>query len=200
MNPLTPIKKILSSLEWSVRTDKKEVFLTFDDGPIPEVTPWVLGTLKEYEAKATFFCVGENLKKYPEIYQMILANGHKVGNHTMNHLNGWTNFNKTYFENIEKCNALVGSDLFRPPYGKIKPTQINYLKKKYRIIMWDILTKDYDQSMSSENCLKRVKSNCKSGSIIVFHDSLKAEKILRYALPKSLEYLKNEGFSFSSIQ
>lgn len=187
-------------LIWSIKTTKKEVFLTFDDGPIPEVTPWVLETLKQYDAKATFFCVGDNVKKHPDVYRMIVAQGHKVGNHTMNHLSGWTNFNKTYFENIEKCNALIQSNLFRPPYGKIKPSQISHLKNDYRIIMWDVLTKDYDASVTGEYCFEKVKKNCKPGSIIVFHDSMKAEKRLRKALPKSLEYLKQEGYSFSSIQ
>ncbi|HQV98993.1 MAG TPA: polysaccharide deacetylase family protein [Bacteroidia bacterium] len=191
---------LTKNLVWSIKTTKKEVFLTFDDGPIPEVTPWVLETLKQYDAKATFFCVGDNVKKHPDIYRMIVDQGHKVGNHTMNHLNGWTNFNKTYFENIEKCNALIHSNLFRPPYGKIKPSQISHLKNDYRIIMWDVLTKDYDASVTGEYCFEKVKKNCKPGSIIVFHDSIKAEKRLRKALPKSLEYLKQEGYTFSSIQ
>lgn len=191
---------LTKNLVWSIKTTMKEVFLTFDDGPIPEVTPWVLETLKQYDAKATFFCVGDNVKKHPDIYRMIVDQGHKVGNHTMNHLNGWTNFNKTYFENIEKCNALIHSNLFRPPYGKIKPSQISHLKNDYRIIMWDVLTKDYDASVTGEYCFEKVKKNCKPGSIIVFHDSIKAEKRLRKALPKSLEYLKQEGYTFSSIQ
>ncbi len=191
---------LTKNLVWSIKTTKKEVFLTFDDGPIPEVTPWVLETLKQYDAKATFFCVGDNVKKHPDIYRMIVDQGHKVGNHTMNHLNGWTNFNKTYFENIEKCNALIHSNLFRPPYGKIKPSQISHLKNDYRIIMWDVLTKDYDADVTGEYCFEKVKKNCKPGSIIVFHDSIKAEKRLRKALPKSLEYLKQEGYTFSSIQ
>lgn len=191
---------LTKNLVWSIKTTKKEVFLTFDDGPIPEVTPWVLETLKQYDAKATFFCVGDNVKKHPDIYRMIVDQGHKVGNHTMNHLNGWTNFNKTYFENIEKCNAMIHSNLFRPPYGKIKPSQISHLKNDYRIIMWDVLTKDYDASVTGEYCFEKVKKNCKPGSIIVFHDSIKAEKRLRKALPKSLEYLKQEGYTFSSIQ
>lgn len=182
-----------------MKTDKREIFLTFDDGPIPVVTPWVLEILKQYNAKATFFCVGDNVKKNSSVYDQVKAEGHKIGNHTMNHLNGWTNFNKTYFENIQKCNDLVHSDLFRPPYGKIKPTQINYLKKNYKIIMWDVLSKDYDEDQTGIECFERVKKNCKPGSIIVFHDSLKAEKRLRYALPKSLEFLTKEGYTFSTL-
>ncbi len=196
----TLLASLTKNLIWSVKTDKKEVFLTFDDGPIPVVTPWVVETLGKYNAKATFFCVGDNVKKNQDVYQLILDKGHKIGNHTMNHLNGWTNFNKTYFENIEKCDNLIHSNLFRPPYGKIKPTQINYLKKKYKIIMWDVLTKDYDESLAGEDCFEKVHKNCKPGSIVVFHDSLKAEKRLRIALPKTLDYLSKEGYTFSSLQ
>ncbi len=193
------LASLTKNLIWSVKTDKREIFLTFDDGPIPVVTPWVLEILKQYNAKATFFCVGDNVKKNSSVYDQVKAEGHKIGNHTMNHLNGWTNFNKTYFENIQKCNDLIHSDLFRPPYGKIKPTQINYLKKNYKIIMWDVLSKDYDEDLTGIQCFDRVKKNCKPGSIIVFHDSLKAEKRLRYALPKSLEFLRNEGYTFSTL-
>lgn len=196
----TLLASLTKNLIWSVKTDKKEVFLTFDDGPIPVVTPWVVETLEKYKAKATFFCVGDNVKKNQDVYKLILDKGHKIGNHTMNHLNGWTNFNKTYFENIEKCDNLIHSNLFRPPYGKIKPTQINYLKKKYKIIMWDVLTKDYDESLAGEDCFEKVHKNCKPGSIVVFHDSLKAEKRLRIALPKTLDYLSKEGYTFSSLQ
>lgn len=193
------LASLTKNLIWSVKTDKREIFLTFDDGPIPVVTPWVLEILKQFNAKATFFCVGDNVKKNSSVYEQVKAEGHKIGNHTMNHLNGWTNFNKTYFENIQKCNDLIHSDLFRPPYGKIKPTQINYLKKNYKIIMWDVLSKDYDEDLTGIQCFDRVKKNCKPGSIIVFHDSLKAEKRLRYALPKSLEFLRNEGYTFSTL-
>ncbi len=194
-----PFQSLLRSLIWSIKTPGKEIFLTFDDGPIPIITPWVVDELKKYNAKATFFCVGDNVKKHPEIYQLLLDNGHRVGNHTMNHLNGWKNFNKTYFENIAAAEKYITSDLFRPPYGKIKPTQIFRLKKKYKLIMWDVLTGDYDESKTGEECLNKIKKNVKSGSIIVFHDSIKAEKRLRYALPKCLEFLKTEGYTFSAI-
>ena len=194
-----PFQSLLRSLIWSIKTPGKEIFLTFDDGPIPIITPWVVDELKKYNAKATFFCVGDNVKKHPEIYQLLLDNGHRVGNHTMNHLNGWKNYNKTYFENIAAAEKYITSDLFRPPYGKIKPTQIFRLKKKYKLIMWDVLTGDYDESKTGEECLNKIKKNVKSGSIIVFHDSIKAEKRLRYALPKCLEFLKTEGYTFSAI-
>ncbi len=196
---MLPFQSLLKSLIWSVKTPNKEVFLTFDDGPIPNITPWVVNELKRYNAKATFFCVGDNVKKHPEVFQLLLDNGHRVGNHTMNHLNGWKNFNKTYFENINEAEKFIESNLFRPPYGKIKPTQIFRLKKKYRIIMWDVLTYDYDENKTGEECLNKIKKNVKPGSIIVFHDSLKAEKRLRYALPKCLEFLKTEGYIFSAI-
>ena len=194
-----PFQSLLRSLIWSIKTPGKEIFLTFDDGPIPIITPWVVDELKKYNAKATFFCVGDNVKKHPEVYQLLLDNGHRVGNHTMNHLNGWKNFNKTYFENIAAAEKYITSDLFRPPYGKIKPTQIFRLKKKYKLIMWDVLTGDYDECKTGEECLNKIKKNVKSGSIIVFHDSIKAEKRLRYALPKCLEFLKTEGYTFSAI-
>lgn len=194
-----PFQSLLRSLIWSIKNPGKEIFLTFDDGPIPIITPWVVDELKKYNAKATFFCVGDNVKKHPEIYQLLLDNGHRVGNHTMNHLNGWKNYNKTYFENIAAAEKYITSDLFRPPYGKIKPTQIFRLKKKYKLIMWDLLTGDYDESKTGEVCLNKIKKNVKSGSIIVFHDSIKAEKRLRYALPKCLEFLKTEGYTFSAI-
>lgn len=194
-----PFQSLLRSLIWSIKNPGKEIFLTFDDGPIPIITPWVVDELKKNNAKATFFCVGDNVKKHPEVYQLLLDNGHRVGNHTMNHLNGWKNFNKTYFENIAAAEKYITSDLFRPPYGKIKPTQIFRLKKKYKIIMWDVLTYDYDENKTGEECLNKIKKNVKPGSIIVFHDSLKAEKRLRYALPKCLEFLKTEGYTFSAI-
>lgn len=198
--PQLPFQNLLKSLTWSVPTKSKEVFLTFDDGPIPVVTPWVIETLNKFDAKATFFCVGDNVKKHPEIYQQLLENGHRVGNHTMNHLNGWMNFNSSYFTNVDECASYVKSDLFRPPYGKIRPTQIYRLRKDYRIIMWNILTRDYDESLDGEYCFTKVKKNVKPGSIIVFHDSLKAEKRLRYALPLCLEYLKAEGYKLSAIR
>lgn len=181
------IKTIFSDFVWSLDTDSKEVFITFDDGPIPELTPWVLDELKKYDFKATFFCVGDNVRKYPEIYQRIIAEGHSVGNHTYNHLNGWNNDLDTYLENIKKCDNIVSSDLFRPPYGKMKPNQSAVIKTEKSIIMWDVLSGDFDQTISQEKCLSNVMDNFVFGSIIVFHDNLKAEKNLKYVLPRFFE-------------
>jgi len=180
------LKAIFGSLVWNIQTKDPLLFLTFDDGPIPEVTPWVLDQLEAAHAKATFFCIGDNVRKHPEIYRAVLEKGHAVGNHTFHHLNGWKTTNEEYFADTEKCSRLVQSPLFRPPYGKIKPGQVSKLKSDYKIIMWDVLSKDYDQSLSGEACLKRVIRNAGPGSILVFHDSLKAKDRLEFALPKVL--------------
>ncbi|MCB9363910.1 MAG: polysaccharide deacetylase family protein [Flavobacteriales bacterium] len=193
------LKKTFPSLVWDIPNNTKTIYLTFDDGPTPEVTTWVLATLKQYNAKATFFVVGDNVKKHPQIYQQLIAEGHAIGNHTYNHLNGWKTKSSDYLQNIEKCAELVDSNLFRPPYGRIKNTQIKKLKQDYNIIMWDVLSGDFDAGLSPEKCAENVISNTKSGSIIVFHDSIKAEKNLKYALPKAIEYLKSKGFVFNVI-
>ena len=193
------IKTIFSDFVWSLDTDSKEVFITFDDGPIPELTPWVLDELKKYDFKATFFCVGDNVRKYPEIYQRIIAEGHSVGNHTYNHLNGWNKDLDTYLENIKKCDNIVSSDLFRPPYGKMKPNQSAVIKTEKSIIMWDVLSGDFDQTISQEKCLSNVMDNFVPGSIIVFHDNLKAEKNLKYVLPRFLNHLAKEGYKSQNL-
>tara|TARA_R110001592_G_scaffold166877_1_gene402136 strand:+ start:50 stop:667 length:618 start_codon:yes stop_codon:yes gene_type:complete len=193
------IKKSFPSLVWDIPNNTKTIYLTFDDGPTPEITTWVLETLKKHKIKATFFVVGENVKKHPEIYQQLINEGHAIGNHTYNHLNGWKTKSSDYLQNIEKCAELVDSNLFRPPYGRIKNTQIRKLKQHYKIIMWDVLSGDFDFKTSPEQCADNVIENVKPGSIIVFHDSAKAEKNLKYALPKALEYLKQQGFTFGVI-
>lgn len=197
--PFAFIQQLSSSLIWRIPSKKKVLYLTFDDGPIPVVTPWVLDLLAEYGAKATFFCVGDNVRKHPEIYQRILTEGHLTGNHTEHHVNGWTTLNREYYFDIAKCARVVKSDLFRPPYGKIRPTQVARLKKDYRIIMWDVLSKDYDIELSGKVCSQRVIQHATPGSIVVFHDSIKAEERLRVALPEVLEHFRNEGFSFETI-
>ncbi|TXI67813.1 MAG: polysaccharide deacetylase family protein [Flavobacterium sp.] len=200
------IKKVFSNLVWDIPNSDKKIYLTFDDGPIPEVTEWVLDILKSEEIKATFFCIGDNIQKHPEVYKRILAEGHQTGNHTFNHLNGWKTNTQNYVENFKLCKteylklSTEHSFLFRPPYGKIKPSQSKAIRQLgYKIIMWDVLSYDFDSTISVEKCLENVISNTEQGSIIVFHDSLKAEKNLKYALPKAIQILKNKGFVFDVI-
>ena len=200
------IKKIFNNLVWDIPNSDKKIYLTFDDGPIPEVTEWVLDLLKSEEIKATFFCIGDNIKKHPEVYKRILSEGHQTGNHTFNHLNGWKTETKSYLGNFKLCETehlklnTEHSFLFRPPYGKIKPSQSKAIRQLgYKIIMWDVLSYDFDPTISVEKCLENVISNTEQGSIIVFHDSLKAEKNLKYALPKAIQILKNRGFVFDVI-
>ncbi len=193
------LKKVFPKMVWNIPTTEKILFLTFDDGPHPEITPWVLDALKQYNAKATFFCVGENVKRNPVIYQRILMEGHSTGNHTHSHLKGWVTMNKKYFDDVAECSKHIHSKLFRPPYGKIKPSQARTLHKNYRIIMWDVLSCDYDENISAEKCFQNVESKGKEGSIIVFHDSEKALPRLKYVLPKTLEKFTAEGFQFGRI-
>ena len=195
----TILKLLFPSLIWEVKTDKKEVFLTFDDGPHPDITPWVLDCLNEYNAKATFFCVGENVCKYPEVYDQILKNGHSAGNHTHNHLMGWKTNDDKYFQNVAMAEEYISSKLFRPPYGRISSSQIRKLKKDYSLIMWTVLTYDFDKSISKEKCYSNSISSSKNGSIVVFHDSIKASINLKYALPKFLEYFSNQGYTFQKL-
>jgi peptidoglycan/xylan/chitin deacetylase (PgdA/CDA1 family) len=198
------IKWIFPNYVWNIPNDEQKVFLTFDDGPTPEITEWVLEQLKKYNAKATFFCIGNNIEKYPEIFQKTIAEGHAIGNHTFDHLNGWKTSTEEYIENAKLYETqnpkLVTRNLFRPPYGKIKHSQSKILRKLgYKIIMWDVLSRDYDQSISATQCLENVLSNIETGSIIVFHDSVKAEHNLKYVLPKTLEFLKEKGFVCDKI-
>jgi peptidoglycan-N-acetylglucosamine deacetylase len=193
---------------WAFSRKEPNVYLTFDDGPIPEVTPWVLDQLKTHNAKATFFCIGDNVQKHPEIFKRIIAEGHTIGNHTFNHLNGWHTETSEYVENVLKCEEIFNSEfriqnselLFRPPYGKITSKQAKTLQQKgYKIVMWDVLSADFDPSISKEKCLQNVTKNIQPGSVVIFHDSLKAEKNLRYVLPKVLEYLQKNKLVARSI-
>jgi len=192
-------QNLLTNYTWHIPTTEKVLFLTFDDGPVPEETPWVLDTLRPYGAKATFFCVGDNVRKHPEIFQQILAEGHAVGNHTFNHLNGWKTHTFNYLKNVQRCGQVVDSLLFRPPYGTLRPAQTRRLKSRYRIVMWDVLSGDYDPDVTPEQCLQNVLDNVQPGSIILFHDSLKAEPRMRYALPRVLEQLSAEGWRFEKV-
>lgn len=202
---------------WEGPKEGKKIYLTFDDGPIPEVTPWVLEQLKRYDAKATFFCIGDNIRKHPEVFRQVISEGHAVGNHTFNHLNGRKTSTAEYVANTEKAQQVVEQHLprsedpseekagkkilFRPPYGRIKGAQAKSLAQKgFRIVMWDILSMDYDVAISPERCYLNVTNHTHSGSIIVFHDSLKAEKNLRAVLPKILEHYSRKGYSFEKLR
>lgn len=193
------IQKLFPNYTWRIPTEGKSVFFTFDDGPIPEVTPWVLEQLAVYNAKATFFCVGDNIQKYPELFTQVKAQGHTLGNHSFNHLDGWTTDNIPYFHNIRHGARMTNSGLFRPPYGKLKPKQAQFLQRHYRIVMWDVLSGDFDPNISNEQCLQNVLRNVSPGSIVVFHDSLKAKDKLEYVLPKALKHLSEQGYSFESL-
>lgn len=194
------VKALYHDLEWEIPGTDRGIFLTFDDGPIPEITPQVLEILDRYHAQATFFCIGDNVRKHPDIYTQLIAKGHAVGNHSYNHLKGWKTENELYFENVARCAKLVDSKLFRPPYGKITRSQSKILKAQYRIIMWSVLSGDFDPSISKEKCLENVIRNTKTGSVIVFHDSLKAAEKMLYALPKVLSHFSERGFKFLPIR
>ena len=187
------------SLIWRIKTNAKIVYLTFDDGPHPQITEWVLSLLTQYNAKATFFCVGENVTKFPETYSKIINSGNAVGIHTFNHLKGWETDNEEYFNNILKCKEVVDSNLFRPPHGRIKFSQIRKLKHQFRIIMWNILTRDYDKNLDMNDAIKKIKGNIKNGSIIVFHDSEKAENNMKIMLPEIMQYLQKNGFEMRAL-
>ena len=192
------IQTLFAGLVWRIAKSKK-VYLTFDDGPIPEATPWILDLLHSRNIKATFFCVGENVKKYPEIFQRILDEGHTVGNHTYNHLNAWKTKGEEYNRNIEKASEVIDSKLFRPPYGKLSFSQLKSLKSKYEIIMWDVLSGDFDTSITAQECFSNVKNNAQEGSIIVFHDSLKAIDKLKIVLPQVISYFEEQGIIMDKI-
>lgn len=190
------IQRLYPERTWAFSRKSNAVYLTFDDGPIPEVTPWVLDELKKHNAKATFFCIGENVQKHPEIFRRITAEGHSVGNHTFNHLKGTKTETPAYIKNVLLAEELINSKLFRPPYGRITSKQARILQEKgFKIVMWDIISYDYDATIAEEKCLQNVLKNIKPGSVIVFHDSLKAEKNLQYVLPKILEFLTEKQLS-----
>lgn len=193
------LKMFYPSLLWSMPAGNNRLYLTFDDGPHPEITPRVLKLLADYQAEATFFCVGENVVKYPEVYQMILNQGHLTGNHSFNHLNGWRTPLNDYYENVNLCRDVIDSTWFRPPYGRITPSQIQALKKEYTIVMWSVLSYDFDRETTADQCLDYVMNNADDGSIIVFHDSEKSEDKMFYALRRVLEHYTNLGYTFKSL-
>jgi peptidoglycan-N-acetylglucosamine deacetylase len=199
VSPPKTLRALYPQCFWSFPNEQNRIFLTFDDGPTPELLPFILDTLDHYQVRATFFCVGENIEKYPDLYARMLES-HEIGNHTYNHLNGWKHPNYSYYRNIKKFGAVHATSLFRPPYGRLRRSQAKHLAKKYRIIMWDVLSYDYSKTTSPKKCLLNVTRNVKSGSVIVFHDNRKAKKNVIYALPRAIEYLLNKGFIFDVIR
>lgn len=193
------VKRIFPNQLWSVPSVDKTVYLTFDDGPTPGVTRWILNLLKKYDAKATFFLVGNNVQKYPRLTNLITEEGHSIGNHTFNHLNGWQTDNGQYLKDIYKCRNLIPSNLFRPPYGKITRAQSRRLSDYYKVVMWDVLSGDFDKTLDKDKVVENVINNTVDGSVIVFHDSFKAREKMQYALPKVLEYFTNLGYRFEAL-
>lgn len=199
--PKTPniAKNVFPKLLWSKKSAKKEIYLTFDDGPTPHITEWVLQELKRFNAKATFFCLGKNVVLYPDIFEQIQQDGHSVGNHTYHHLNAWKTPINQYLQDIESCEKVFHSELFRPPYGKLKPGIRRKILENYNIVMWDVLSYDFDEKITNDECFENVKKHTNSGSIIVFHDSVKAEERLKFALSNTLKYFTNEGYIFKPL-
>ena len=218
------VKSIFPSFVWNIKTEEKILFLTFDDGPTPGVTDWVLELLENYNAKATFFCIGKNIESHPELFERIISQGHSIGNHTYNHLKGWKTKTNDYLKDVELTEHVIKDklqnatsknnndtswnleiedcdlNLFRPPYGKLKSNQSKALQALgYKIILWDVLSFDWDVTISEKDCLDNVLSSAQKGSIIVFHDSLKAQRNLKFALPRVLEHFSKKGFDFKSI-
>ena len=185
---------------WRMKKDERTVYLTFDDGPIPESTPFIIETLAEFGIKATFFMVGENVKRHPELYERIVAEGHQVGNHTFNHLGAFKHWTITYIINTFKANELIHAHLFRPPHGWMRPSEYYWLRKEFRVVMWDVVTRDYSKWMTADGVVNNVKRYVRNGSIITFHDSLKSIDKLRTALPESIRWLKEQGYAFKTIE
>ena len=185
---------------WRMDRNERAVYLTFDDGPIPEATPFILKTLAEFGVHATFFMVGDNVRKHPELYDQIVAAGHQVGNHTFNHWGGFKHTTRSYSENVQKANDLIHSHLFRPPHGWMRWEQYFWVGRKYRIVMWDLVTRDYSKWMTADDIVANVKRYARNGSIITFHDSLKSIDKLHYALPESLRWLKEQGYEFKTFE
>jgi len=195
------VQRLFPKRTWVFPYNENKVYLTFDDGPIPQVTPWVLNLLKENNSKATFFCIGDNINKYPDVFKRLISEGHSIGNHTYHHLNGWKTKTETYIQNIIKSEIQLNSELlFRPPFGKLSSRQSKILQKKgFKIIMWDVLSADFDTKITKEKCLENVLKNIQPGSIVVFHDSLKSEEKLRYVLPKVLDFIRGQKWKCARI-
>lgn len=201
VHPPFVLTRFFKELIWNIPSPQKVLYLTFDDGPIPELTPWILDVLADYNAKATFFLVGDNVRKYPQLYDRILNDGHSVGNHTYHHLNGWKTDTESYIQDVQKADFFIDSNLFRPPYGKFNRKQRELLHSMGKqIVMWDVLTRDYDPKVTKEQCLEYVVDYANKGSVLVFHDNLKAEKNMKYTLLNTLELYSEKGYRFESIK
>ena len=198
LKPPKIIRRLLPDLIWEI-DDPEGVFLTFDDGPTPGITEWILSTLDKYDAKATFFVLGKNVEMYPDLYRRILDAGHRIGNHTYSHQKGWGMSLERYIEDVDFANDLVRSELFRPPYARITPAQARTLGQRYKLVMWDVLSRDYNRRLSPRTCLKNVTKYLAAGSIVVFHDSEKSFRNMRYALPRTLEKIRELGLKCKSI-
>ena len=185
---------------WRMNRKEKAVYLTFDDGPIPEVTPWVLDVLDKYGIKATFFMVGDNIRKHPEVFEMVKARGHRLGNHTFNHIGGLRHGITSYLNNVDKANEYLHTDLFRPPHGWMKWDQYVFVKRRYKVVMWDLVTRDYSTRLNGRDVLLNVRRFARPGSIITFHDSVKSHDKLLYALPRAIEWLLSQGYSFKVFE
>lgn len=195
------IKRLMPSLVWNLPDAAGDVYITFDDGPTPGNTEWIVETLARYDAKATFFCLGKNVEQHPETFRAILDAGHRAGNHTYSHQKGWQMSLERYVEDVDFAGQLIASDLFRPPYGRIKPSQARVLAERYNIIMWNVISRDYSSLISPRQCTRNVIRHLKAGSIVVFHDSRKSSRNMRYALPRVLDHIYNEmGLRCSAIQ
>ena len=200
-------KFLFPDLIWNLKGNDRSIYLTFDDGPVAGVTEFVLDVLDECDAKATFFCVGENIQKYPDVFRRIIDSNHTVGNHTHNHLNGWVTSTSEFLHNVSLCDQVLRENgynstlkLFRPPYGRLTLRQLQKLKSEYKIVMWDILSMDFDNNQSPEQCLKILKKHTSSGSVVVLHDSLKTENKIKFVLPGILDFFKNRDFNINNLE
>ncbi len=199
VRPPKLLRRFYKESVWRMNKSEPVIYLTFDDGPIPILTPWVLDTLKEYGVKATFFCVGENIHKHPELFDRLKKEGHQIGNHTYNHVKGWQISKEAYFENIQKCQQLTQTNLFRPPYGRITKKQYKILRETYKVIFWDVLSYDYSKSINPEVCLRKSIKYTRQGSVIVFHDNVKAEQNLKYVLPLYIKHFLKLNYRFETL-